>query len=209
MKANLRKDVTSRLKRLEDPYIEQQSQRIFERLISSESYSKCSFLSIYLSMKKEVQTKAIVDDAFLKQKKIYIPKVTGKSSAQMLMVPVDSSEELKSFCKNKWGIPEPTTESIDNGQKVDGVYSRSIDCIIIPGVAFDRSCGRVGHGKGYYDCFLDRIQKDYDKVRKPYPQLIGLALDEQIVDKCPMEEFDVYLDYIITPTAVYNRGETL
>jgi 5-formyltetrahydrofolate cyclo-ligase len=40
---------------------------------------------------------------------------------------------------------------------------------------------------------------------RPAPRLVGLALDEQIVDLCPMEEHDRVLDVVVTPSALYFK----
>lgn len=63
----------------------------------------------------------------------------------MIMCEMRSLDEVHSMPKNKWGIPEPSAEG-----KEDGVYSGLIDLVLIPGMAFDRSRNRLGHGKGYY-----------------------------------------------------------
>lgn len=64
----------------------------------------------------------------------------------MVMLPVASAQEIDSFPRSKWGIPEPELDP----EKPDGTYSGKIDVVIVPGVAFDEGCNRLGHGKGYY-----------------------------------------------------------
>lgn len=80
----------------------------------------------------------------------------------------------------------------------------------MPGVAFTRQGARLGHGMGYYDKFLqdhfnqnphrcaDSPQSVSAKSAAKKTILLGLALNEQIVDEVPLEETDVLLDEIVT-----------
>jgi len=57
-----------------------------------------------------------------------------------------------------------------------------IDLILVPGLAFDRSGGRLGRGKGYYDRFLATVP--------PSAVTIGMCFTCQIVERVPMNEHD-------------------
>lgn len=93
--------------------------------------------------------------------------------------------------------------------------------ILVPGVAFTRCGGRLGHGMGYYDRFLHghfaknshRRIDDNTTLSAPLKSLnvnemisnrktilYGLAFNEQLVDTLPLEETDVSLHAIITAT---------
>lgn len=41
------------------------------------------------------------------------------------------------------------------------------------------------------DCFIDRVNKANEDIGKPRPYLLGLALDEQIVEAVPLETHDM------------------
>lgn len=85
-----------------------------------------------------------------------------------------------------------------------------LDLILLPGVAFTRQGGRMGHGMGYYDKFLnkhfnknphrhtDSPQSVATKIAAKKTILLGLALNEQIVDDVPLDPTDVLLDEIVT-----------
>ena len=83
--------------------------------------------------------------------------------------------------RDAWGIPLVEDESVPRRQKIFGdmpwgvkqlasnpemTYNRpecsrgNLDLIVMPGVAFDRKCGRLGHGKGFYDIFLQRYNDE-------------------------------------------------
>lgn len=66
------------------------------------------------------------------------------------------------------------------------------DLIFVPLLAFDQMGGRLGFGGGYYD----RTMATLESVR------VGVAYDEQEVDRVPMDSFDQRLDWIVTPTQV-------
>lgn len=74
----------------------------------------------------------------------------------------------------------------------------SIDLAIVPGVAFDTRCGRLGRGRGHYDATLSRLRPDAARV--------GLAFDAQVVDRLPTEPHDVRLDAVVTESRLILAG---
>ena len=68
------------------------------------------------------------------------------------------------------------------------IEPNQIDCVIVPGVAFDKNCNRIGMGGGFYDRFL----------KLTHAKKIALAFDFQITENLPTENFDVAVDMIIT-----------
>ena len=77
------------------------------------------------------------------------------------------------------------------------MYGRTTTVLAFPGLAFDAKGGRLGQGKGYYDRFIARMRKDFNK-----PILVAVGLDPQLVDHIPVTEFDVTMDLIIVPNQV-------
>lgn len=137
------------LKTLSNEYISAASVECFANLKSLEQYQRSSAICCYLSMHSEIHTYDFIQEALSEGKRVYIPKVTGPRSENMLIVELDSYEHIESFPKSKWGIPEPTEEYLSSHPDI----SRSgtiLDMIIVPGVAFDKNGGRIGHGRGYY-----------------------------------------------------------
>ena len=103
-----------------------------------------------------------------------------KSRSAMDMVSLSSKSDYEALTPDAWGIPtvaektlaeririlEGFSDSLDaNPQDIVGSQwssrnrskeSRTLDLIVMPGVAFDGDLGRLGHGKGFYDGFLKR-----------------------------------------------------
>ena len=104
-------------------------------------------------MTPEVQTYGCIQRAFGDGKRVFIPKVTGKRPEDMVMFELESYAAVGTFPKSKWGIPEPPLELVQ--RSVDGVLSGEVDTVIVPLCAFDATCGRIGHGKGYYGAYMD------------------------------------------------------
>lgn len=77
-------------------------------------------------------------------------QVTGPGSPDMIMLRVAGPEAVEAFPKSKWGIPEPLLPAPFEPGRDDGTYAGRMDLVVVPGVAFDARCRRLGHGKGYY-----------------------------------------------------------
>ena len=82
---------------------------------------------------------------------------------------------------NKFGIPEPL------GSKI--IYP---DILLVPLVAYDGHLNRLGYGGGYYDRYIEKLEK-IKKVIK-----IGLAFSFQKISSIPINQYDKRLDFIFT-----------
>ena len=92
------------------------------------------------------------------------------------------------FAKNRFNILEPLTGII--------VAPEQHDIIFVPLLAFDTKGYRIGYGKGFYDRYLQRCRPDAVKI--------GFSFFEATEPAEDMNEFDVPLDYCITPTRLYE-----
>lgn len=140
-------------------------------------YQNAKRISVYLSMPSgEISTRGIVHDALEQGKQVFIPYTYKLSSPQegqpksvMDMLELHSLTDYESFQPDSWGIPTPSQASISSRENsfggigvtegsADLAQGRGLDLIVMPGMAFDASFGRLGHGKGFYDYFLERCQ---------------------------------------------------
>jgi len=103
-------------------------------------------------------------------------------------------EDLSELAAGTLGIPEPRHElrSLPERRIAPG----ELDLVMVPGLAFDRRGGRVGHGKGYYDRLLARVRPD--------ALLAGVAFECQVFPQVPMLDYDVLMDRVITERTVYH-----
>ena len=103
-------------------------------------------------------------------------------------------EDLSELVPGTWGILEPPRARwAEPGRVVD---PKTLDLVMVPGVGFDLQGGRLGNGAGYYDRLLDSIRVD--------TVVSGVCYESQIFTKIPMDEHDIYMDYVITEQAVYS-----
>ena len=80
-----------------------------------------------------------------------------------------------------------------------------IDLLIVPGLAFDKSCHRLGQGKGYYDRFIERMTVNGNKL-----PLVAVGLSPQYVgddETIPIAEYDRIMDLVVLPSqTIRNPG---
>jgi 5-formyltetrahydrofolate cyclo-ligase len=71
-----------------------------------------------------------------------------------------------------------------------------IDAIIVPLLCFDARGFRVGYGKGFYDKFLSECRTDCLKI--------GFSYFAPVAEISDAQDFDVKLDYCITPEEIFD-----
>lgn len=193
---------------------------MFEAVIKEKAYVNAKNIGIYLSMPdKELQTDPIVRHAFSSGKRVFVPYLiknedTSLDFARVMdMVDLRKVEDYESLSRDKWGIPSLKSEQIEGRERILDSQATAahqhttLDLILLPGVAFglDEETGRIrrlGHGKGFYDFFLDHYYRSLQlQPTTQSPFLCGLALKEQFLQgksgHIPVGPFDKLLDSVV------------
>lgn len=79
-----------------------------------------------------------------------------------------------------------------------------LDLLVLPGLAFDPSGGRLGRGGGYYDKYVTRLLARCAERGWPAPALVALAYRAQMVAAVPMEGHDRPVDAVVTAAGVHG-----
>ena len=88
---------------------------------------------------------------------------------------------------NEFGILEPAQ-----------TLAKVPDVMLVPMLAFDKRKYRLGHGKGFYDRYLNKYLKKFKNILT-----VGVAFSFQKHHKLPINQNDVKLDFIITEKGIY------
>jgi len=206
----MRKAMASILRSIPEPEVQAQSLAVVRHLLTSPSFRQCETVSCYLSMSSgEVDTSSLVTEILRAGKTLFVPKIDTTVDGRMDFLKVYCEEDLYSFPSGTWGIKEPSYEW-QGSRRLAALEPSAgqLDLILLPGVAFDRSLSRLGHGKGYYDNFLS----NYTSVHHGHtPKLVALALREQILEdgKVPIGDHDWKMDMIIGPDSVIEGSKAV
>ena len=143
-----------------------------------------AIIALYASKGSEVATDRMDASARGRGLRVVYPRI------------VDGARRL-TFCEvaietlvpGHFGLREPTSDTA-------AIELTSIAAFVVPGVAFDRSGGRVGWGRGYYDATL--------AAAAPGALRIGVAFDIQLMDQVPSDPHDAPLHHVVTENATHR-----
>ena len=111
------------------------------------------------------------------EKRLILPKVSG---TELHLYQVENpAEQLK---ESSLGILEPIPSLCKE------VPLSEIDCVLVPGIAFDSQGHRLGYGGGFYDRLLPKLNA----------KTFGLGYKEQLSpEPLPKETHDIALDELL------------
>ena len=158
---------------------EETSAKLCEKIIKQEAFQKAKVIMMYYPIQKEPDIRPLMEK--YKEEKVILLPVAHRKTIEMRQY-----KGRESLHRGHFGIPEPT----------GAAYAGEPDLIIVPGVAFDENCNRLGRGGGYYDRFL----KHFRKATK-----FAVAYDFQLVKKVPMASFDIRIDGVFTVGTEFVR----
>jgi 5-formyltetrahydrofolate cyclo-ligase len=163
------------------------SQLICEKFAALSEFAAARTVMAYVDVRSEVRTRHYLPKLLACEKRIVVPYCVERD---LELFRLESMDEL---AIGMYKILEPRPElRARPGKKVDVA---ELDLMMVPGVAFDRRGARMGHGFGYYDKLLEHARRD--------APLVALAFECQLFPEIPTQAHDIFMDKIITETAIY------
>ncbi len=153
---------------------------IQKKLWALPAFKNAGLVLFFASMPEEVNTHVMIDLALHEGLRVALP-CSDLASRKLTFYQIrDRKMDLRA---GVYGIMEP------DAALTRPVAVKDAGLVIVPGVVFDRSHRRIGHGAGFYD----RLLAEMGSTPK-----IGVAYSFQVTDEVPQEIHDVALDDVIT-----------
>lgn len=180
-KEKLRKQVLAMRKRVPELMLRQRSGIIVQKLVQSEAYEKANSIWTYISLPGEVETFSLIERAWRDGKEVAVPKVEGD---ELVFRVIDDWNEVE---EGYFHVLEPVNRRISFEQDA---------LLVMPGLAFDLKCNRLGYGRGFYDRFLTE--------HTGHPT-VALSFDFALFEDIPHEDSDIRPECIITDRRILKR----
>jgi 5-formyltetrahydrofolate cyclo-ligase len=164
------------------------SRTICARFMAMPEYATAKTVLFYIDVRAEVRTRHSLPAALASGKAIFVPWCNDKGELELFRL-----ADMEELAVGMYKILEPKPELRNLPEKQ--CRAEDLDVVMVPGVAFDRRGGRMGHGKGYYDKLLQHARPD--------TPLVALAFECQFFPEIPVAPHDIFMDKIITEAAVY------
>ena len=139
----------------------------------------------YASLDDEVHTEAMLRAMLARGQEVCLPYITGKYRMEAAML-----SHMDDLTEGIYGI---RTVKAAVRHIVD---PKSIDLVLVPGVAFSPSGNRLGMGGGFYDAFLPRAMKAFR---------LALAYQCQIFPAIPVGDNDVGVNMVLTENGILQE----
>ena len=181
-KQQLRKLIRERRGQAATSDLARDSEIIFRKVCETNEYLMTSAVYCYVDYNNEVRTRDFLAQAIVDGKLVAVPRV---EKDQIRFYYIDSLRQLE---PGAMGILEP---------KKNTEQAKSANALVIlPGVAFDTSCHRIGYGKGFYDRFLKA---------EPTHTTIAVAFDFQVFPEVPQDPDDFVPRRLFTESRRFFR----
>ena len=165
------------------------SREICARFMALPEYQRARTAMFYVDVRTEVRTRQDLATALAHGKTIVVPWCNDQGELELFRL-----ESMDDLALGMYKILEPKPELRHLPERQVDV--KTLDIVMVPGVAFTREGARMGHGKGYYDKLLEHARPD--------APLVALAFECQLFPEIPTQSHDVFMDKIITEKGVYT-----
>jgi 5-formyltetrahydrofolate cyclo-ligase len=156
------------------------SAAIAERFLELPEAADARTVLGFWSFGSEVDTAPLIAGLRSRGTTVALPRIEG---SEVVPVVVASGAAMT---ETSFGAMEPADGRV--------LEVAELDLVVVPGVAFDRTCGRVGYGGGYYDRLLG--------MRREGAAAIAIAFSIQIVELVPTGAIDRRIDGVVTELEV-------
>lgn len=181
-KEDLRRRAKAWLDALSPQQRRDSDEALFRRFLALPQVEAAHVILLYCGMGTEPDTLRLLPSLFAAGKRICLPRCLPGNQMEVRLVQPDSS-----LIPHPYGMLEP-------GPDCPLVLPEEIGLALVPGLAFDRTGGRLGRGGGYYDRWLARYRG----------ATAALCRDGLLLDALPRLPHDLGVDLVITETGLYG-----
>jgi 5-formyltetrahydrofolate cyclo-ligase len=182
-KEKLRREMRARLREMSSALCAEASLVICQTAANQPAFRESRCVALFAPLPSEPDIHPLVEEAWAQGKRVVLP----------LMIRHGSTPKLDWHEVTSWDdvvVPGPFGLREPDPLRCRRVPIVELDCVFVPGVAFDDKGFRLGRGGGYYDSFLSSAP-----VTLP---CIGLMFSLQKVPLVPREPHDQSLRRMIT-----------
>ena len=181
-KAALRQELRARLKALPPAARRESDAALLKRFLALPQVKRASTLLLYHGMGTEPDTARLLAPLWEAGKGVALPRCLPGNQMEARLVQKDTV-----LVPHPWGMLEP-------GEDCPLLSPADIDLVLVPGLAFDRSGGRLGQGGGFYDRWLAGFSG----------LTVALCREAVLLDQIPREKHDRPVDLVVTERAIYG-----
>ena len=179
----MRREMRARLRTMTADRRAEASLMICEMAANLPAFRQARCVALFAPLASEPDVHPLIEEAWAKGKRVVLP----------LMIKHGTVPELDWHEVTSWDdvvVPGPFGLREPEPLRCPRVKIAELDCVFVPGMAFDSTGARLGRGGGYYDSFLARAPQTL--------ACIGLFFTAQKLERVPSEEHDQALRCVIT-----------
>ena len=155
---------------------------LFRRFLALPQIESARTVLLYHGMDTEPDTVRLLSPLWDMGKQVCLPRCLPGNQMEARLVQRDST-----LIRHPYGMLEP-------GPDCPLIPPDQIDLVLVPGLAFDRSGGRLGRGGGYYDRWL----AGFSGITA------ALCRDGLLMEAIPRLPHDLGVDLVVTETGLYG-----
>ena len=181
-KARLRRQALDWLAALSPPERIAGDESLFRRFLALPQVAATRTILLYHGMDTEPDTVRLLPPLWDMGKQVCLPRCLPGNQMEARLVQRDST-----LVRHPYGMLEP-------GPDCPLIPPDQIDLVLVPGLAFDRSGGRLGRGGGYYDRWL----AGFSGVTA------ALCRAGLLIESFPRLPHDLGVNLVVTETGLYG-----
>lgn len=186
-KATLRGELRAKVATLPPEARQRESGRLCARLSVSGVWRAARTILFYAPLPDEPDVWPLLAPSLAEGRTVglprYLPGLGNYEARRVRVIPGDLSP-------GEFGIREPS-------EVCPHLDLERFDLILVPGLGFDLAGGRLGRGRGFYDRMVAAVRG----IK------CGVAFDEQITPKVPMQSGDVRMNAVVTPSRCWIESD--
>jgi len=188
-KEKLRQEMRARLRGMSPDLRAETSLVICQMAANLPAFLKSRCVALFAPLPSEPDIHPLFEEAWAQGKRVVLPLMIKRGG-----VPELDWHEITGWedvvAPGSFGLREP------DPLRCPRVPLAELDCVFVPGVAFDEGGFRLGRGGGFYDRFLS--------LTPPTLPCVGLMFSLQKVPAVPREPHDQALRSVITEDGLVN-----